>query len=87
MKILYDNGRKTKELEVTNFYKEVADELVKEDISNGSIEVNIQVPDIGEVIYRLSLRSGTMFIVELDNTLPKSFLQDSFGLMSRKSTN
>lgn len=77
MKILYDNGRKTKELEVTNFYKEVADELVKEDISNGSIEVNIQVPDIGEVIYRLSLRSGTMFIVELDNTLPKSFLQDS----------
>lgn len=73
MKIIYKSTTII-EAEVQNFYKEVAVMLSKEDVSDGSKEVEIEVPTEGKVIYKISLRSGTPFIVQVYNDLPDSLL-------------
>lgn len=73
MKIIYKSTRII-ETEVQNFYKEVSLMLSKEDVSNGSKEVEVEVPTEGRVIYKISLRSGTPFIVQVYNDLPDSLL-------------
>lgn len=75
MKINYNNG-KVQMLEVEDFYKEVAELLTKEDISDGPKEIDVKT-EFGHVLYKLSLRSGTLMIAELENTLPDELLEDS----------
>lgn len=71
MRIIYKNG-KTMELEVSNFYKEVSELISKEEVSSKAREIEVEVPAMGKVIYKISLRSGTPFVVELYNDLPDS---------------
>lgn len=53
-----------------DFYKEIAKKLCKEDVSKHGLMVKIKSPK-GEVLYKVVLRSGTHFITQLDNNLPK----------------
>ena len=70
MKAIYETGTMTQELEVTDFYQDVSKLLAEEDLSDCPKEVMVRVPGEGEVIYRISVRSGTRFITEIDNSLP-----------------
>lgn len=76
MKVNYDNGLEMKVLEVQNFYKEVAEELAKEDVTTGPREITVSTEE-GKSVYKLSLRSGTLMIAELENTFPDSMLEET----------
>lgn len=76
MKAIYENGRKSLEVELSDFYEEVAKKLAEEDLSYCPQTVKVTVPGLGAVIYQISLRSGTRFITELDNSLPSSLETD-----------
>ena len=75
MKAMYECEGKERELEVTDFYAEIAQELVKEPLDKTK-EVRVTVQGEGYVIYSIRKRSGTMFITEQENTLPTSILMD-----------
>lgn len=70
MKAIYETGATTQELEVTDFYQEVSKLLAEEDLADCPKEVTVRVPEEGEVVYRIAVRSGTRFITEIDNSLP-----------------
>jgi len=70
MKAIYETGATTQELELTDFYQDVSKLLAKEDLADCPKEVTVRVPDEGEVVYRIAVRSGTRFITEIDNSLP-----------------
>lgn len=75
MKIVYSNGNEKLHLNVVNLYEEIAERLAKEDCTE---PINVSVLDeeceTHEIMYRISLRSDTRFIVELSNTMPDAFL-------------
>lgn len=73
MKAMYECNGVTRELEVQDFYAEIAKELAKEEL-NGTKEVHIEVPGKGDVTYQIRPRSGTMFITELENNLSMDLL-------------
>lgn len=77
MKVIYSNQKITEELEVQNFYKEIAERLSKENMDYTPVFVDASVSGMGIVKYKLTLRSGTQFITELANSLPDSFLDHS----------
>lgn len=77
MNISYEINNEKKIVEVFNFYKDVAQLLVKEDISAGPKLIWVSVPNMGRVNYRLSMRSGTLMITELYNDLPDKLMQNS----------
>lgn len=77
MNVVYEVNNEEKTVEVSNFYKDVAQLLVKEDVSAGPKQISVSVPNIGHVSYRVSLRSGTRMIAELCNDLSNILLQDS----------
>ncbi len=77
MKIIYKNNMGVTEMEVSNLYKDISTVLSQEDVSDGARQIEVEVPGVGTVIYRVTLRSGTPFIVELSNTLPNDFLDDN----------
>ena len=71
MKTIYKSAKRMVELEAdTNFYKSVAEELIKEDYSSGRVAVTVEAEDVGKVSYLVSERSGTMFITETSNSMP-----------------
>lgn len=75
MKTIYKSPKGTMELKAdTNFYKSVAEELIKEDYSSGRVTVTVEAEDVGKVSYLVSERSGTMFITETSNSMPDSVL-------------
>ncbi len=77
VKIKYYNGINERIEEVNNLYKDVAFLLAAEPILH-PIEIKITNclnPD--EILeYRISTRSGTRFIVELNNTMPDYYLPE-----------
>lgn len=78
MKILYCNGISERVTEVKDFYHDVAEMLAKEPIGS-PIEITVKEMEHPEnmVLYKISQRSGTRFIVELDNTMPKNAVRDN----------
>lgn len=76
MKIKYNNGTSEREIEVVNFYEDVAKLLVKEDVENGKrvIEINTMY---GEVVYEVSNHmNGLVKIRELQNTMPDEYADE-----------
>ena len=75
MKIIYYNGKGQREMTVNDLYRDVATLLAAEPVSK---PVTIEIMDCENtdhfLKYRISLRSGTRFIVELDNTMPDYYL-------------
>lgn len=75
MKAMYECEGNVRELEVIDFYAEIAQELVKEPLDKTK-EVRVTVQGEGYVVYSIRKRSGTMFITEQENTLPTSILMN-----------
>ena len=75
MNITYYNGEQKREETINNLYRDVATLLAKEPISSPKeIEIVDSMNIDNYLKYRISLRSGTRFIVELDNTMPDEYL-------------
>ena len=55
-----------KTMEVSNFYEDVAPLVCKEKPG----DVTVEVDDKSRVVYHVTQRSGTLFVTELENTLP-----------------
>lgn len=76
--VVYTSNNGTEDFSIKSdceFYKNVAEHLIKEDLSAGNqVRVKVEVPDIGDVSYLVSQRSGTMFITETSNNMPDKFL-------------
>ena len=77
MKILYYNGTEERETEVKDLYRDVAKFLAEEPLDS---PVSVMVHDVdhpeNKLAYKISQRSGTRFIVELENTMPDSVLPE-----------
>ncbi|MFR5032015.1 MAG: hypothetical protein ACLUCI_11925 [Blautia hansenii] len=75
MKVFYYNGKSKCEKAVNNLYHDVAVLLAEESVTQ---PVTVEITDCTNpnqfLKYRISLRSGTRFIVELDNTMPDCYL-------------
>ena len=73
MEITYKNqdGIKKLTIEGQDFYREIGQLLIRESCTNQDVEVDTEV---GKVCYKLTLRSGTIFITELSNSLPDSLI-------------
>lgn len=69
MKINYEAKGLNRTVEVTDFYKDVASMLCRENLGIGLVTVTCKD---GMVRYLLRKRSDTMFIVEESNTLPQA---------------
>lgn len=80
MKIIYAKGNSQKVRVVSNLYEEVAKLLAEEDCSR-PIEVSVADAEClsHKIVYRISLRSGTRFIAELQNSMPDTFLPTSIS--------
>lgn len=76
MLVMYNNGEKEKQLEVSDFYYEIAIEMSKEKIRSDSKIVTVTVADGSQAVYKLTLRSGTIFICELSNTLSQPYIRE-----------
>lgn len=75
MKITYYNGKDKREEVINNLYRDVATLLANEPVSAPKeIEIVDSINASNYLKYRISLRSGTRFIVELDNTMPDFYL-------------
>lgn len=75
MKIIYYNGKSKREEVVNDLYKDVAGLLAAEPVNQPVTVQIINILNQNELLrYRISLRSGTRFIVELDNTMPDRYL-------------
>lgn len=70
VEICYDSIKET--IEVTNFYKEIAEKLVE--IGPDPAKTVRCTVGRESVSYKLCKRSGTIFIVEISNTLPDSLI-------------
>lgn len=77
MKILYYNGTEEREEEVKDLYRDVAKFLAQEPLDS---PVSVKIHDVehpeNKLAYKISQRSGTRFIVELENTMPDSVLPE-----------
>lgn len=76
MKIKYNNGIEERDIEVKNFYEDVAKLLVKEDVENGKrvIEINTMY---GNAVYEVRNRKdGYLKIRELLNTMPDEYADE-----------
>lgn len=76
MKAIYNNGSVEMEVEVQNFYHDIAEMMSREVVCKPKT-IYVSLPGEGEVVYKISLRSGTLFIVEVSNTMPDSFAQQT----------
>lgn len=74
MKVIYDNSNEKRNIDVSNLYHDIAEEMAKEDLKSGSKIIKVTMPDMTGVTYKLSLRSDTMFICELSNTISDTYL-------------
>ena len=76
MRIKYSNRVSEREIEVVNFYEDVAKLLVKEDVENGKrvIEINTIY---GKAVYEVSNHmNGHLKIRELQNTMPDEYADE-----------
>ena len=69
-----ETGKKSKKkIEVDNFYKDIAQHLKLNKTNKVPLSVTCTTED-GCVEYLITMRSGTVFIREVDNTMPESYV-------------
>lgn len=77
MKIMYCNGTVAREEVVNDLYHDVAKLLAEEPIGSPlTVKVNEKDHPENRLAYKISQRSGTRFIVELENSMPDSALPE-----------
>lgn len=76
MKAIYNNGERETEVEVCNFYHDIAEMMAHESVKSPKM-IYVSVPGEGEVVYKISLRSDTIFIVEISNSMPDFYAQQT----------
>lgn len=70
MKIKYDNGIWKKEIEVENFYEDIAKLLIKEEAENCKRVVEI-TSEYGKAIYQVRIFCDILKIQEIQNSMPE----------------
>ena len=75
MQVIYkkEDGNDKENIEVLNFYKDIAKRLINEKCTNNVTRIKIITND-GEVSYAIRQRSGTQFICEEYNNLPDDYI-------------
>ena len=80
MKILYSNGTEEREEVVDNLYHDVAKLLASEPLGSPlTVTVKEKEHPENRLAYKVSQRSGTRFIIELENSMPDGALSEDIN--------